>query len=54
MDSYKKGYERGTPDIELKCKLGEYTDVVAIELKNPDKSNKLSDEQKKYLGENKC
>ena len=49
LDSWNKGYERGTPDIELKCKLGEYTDVVAIELKNPDKSNKLSDDQEKYL-----
>ncbi|MFM7989660.1 MAG: hypothetical protein ACKPKO_61140, partial [Candidatus Fonsibacter sp.] len=49
LDSWHKGYERGTRDIELKCKLGEYTDVVAIELKNPDKSNKLSDDQKKYV-----
>ncbi|MFM7980668.1 MAG: hypothetical protein ACKPKO_15250, partial [Candidatus Fonsibacter sp.] len=25
MDSYRKGYERGKPDLELKCKVGDYT-----------------------------
>ncbi|MFM7988272.1 MAG: hypothetical protein ACKPKO_54060, partial [Candidatus Fonsibacter sp.] len=29
LDSHNKGYEKGTPDLELKCKFGEYTDVVA-------------------------
>ncbi|MFM7859415.1 MAG: hypothetical protein ACKO96_47700, partial [Flammeovirgaceae bacterium] len=49
LDSWHKGYEKGTLDIALKCEFGEYTDVVATELKNPDKSNELSDEQKTYL-----
>ena len=36
MDSKAKGYTKGQPDLELKCKLGNgFTDVVAIELKNP-------------------
>ena len=36
--------------MELKCKLGSgFTDVVAIELKNPNGSNKTSPEQDAYL-----
>ena len=36
--------------MELKCKLGSgFTDVVAIELKNPNGSNKTSLEQDAYL-----
>ena len=36
--------------MELKCKLGSgFTDVVAIELKNRDGSNKTSPEQDAYL-----
>jgi len=50
MDSKAKGYTKGQPDLELKCKLGNgFTDVVAIELKNPDGSNKTSPEQDAYL-----
>ncbi len=46
MDSKAKGYTKGQPDLELKCKLGNgFTDVVAIELKNPDGSNKTTPEQ---------
>ena len=33
LDSYHKGYQRGTPDLELKCKVGDSVDVVAIELR---------------------
>ncbi len=40
---------KSSPDLELKCKVGEYTDVVAIDLKNPDGSYALSDEQDTYL-----
>ena len=37
MDAKAKGYTKGEPDMELKCKLGNgYTDVVAIELWNPN------------------
>ena len=50
MDSKAKGYTKGQPDLELKCKLGNgFTDVVAIELKNPNGSNKTSPEQDAYL-----
>ena len=35
MDSKLKGYTKGEPDIELKCKSGDHTDVVAVELKQP-------------------
>ena len=50
MDSKAKGYKKGQPDLELKCKLGSgFTDVVAIELKNPNGSNKTSPEQDAYL-----
>ena len=47
LNSYHKGYRRGTPDLELKCKVGESVDVVAIELKFG--SNVLSIEQEYYL-----
>jgi prophage antirepressor-like protein len=47
LDSYHKGYQRGTPDLELKCKVGDSVDVVAIELKFG--SNVLSIEQEDYL-----
>jgi hypothetical protein len=47
LDSYHKGYERGTPDLELKCKVGGSVDVVAIEFKFG--SNLLSIEQEDYL-----
>ena len=47
LDSYYKGYQRGTPDLELKCKVGDSVDVVAIELKFG--SNVLSIEQEDYL-----
>ena len=50
MDNKAKGYTKGQPDLELKCKLGNgFTDVVAIELKNPNGSNKTSPEQDAYL-----
>ena len=50
MDSKAKGYAKGQPDLELKCKLGSgFTDMVAIELKSPDGSNKTSPEQDAYL-----
>jgi prophage antirepressor-like protein len=50
MDAKAKGYTKGEPDMELKCKLGNgFTDVVAIELKNPNGSNWTSPEQDAYL-----
>ena len=50
MDSKAKGYTKGQPDLELKCKLGNgFTDVEAVELKNPNGSNKTSPEQDAYL-----
>jgi prophage antirepressor-like protein len=50
MDAKAKGYTKGEPDLELKCKLGNgYTDVVAIELKNPNGSNRTTPEQDAYL-----
>ena len=50
MDSKAKGYTQGQPDLELKCKLGSgFTNVVAIELKSPNGSNKTSPEQDAYL-----
>ena len=48
MGNNAKGYTKGQPDLELKCKLGNnLTDVVAIELNNP--SNKTRPEQDTYL-----
>ena len=36
IENKAKGYTKGQPDFELKCNLGSgFTDVVAIELKNP-------------------
>ena len=50
LDSYRKGYEGGVPDIELKCKLEHgSTDVVAIELQNLDQSNTSSIDQPYFL-----
>ena len=49
MDSKLKGYTKGEPDIELKCRSGDHTDVVAIELKNPNGSNQLSIQQEDYI-----
>ncbi len=50
MDAKAKGYTKGEPDLELKCKLGNgYTDVVAIELKNPNGSIWTTPEQDAYL-----
>ena len=50
MDNKAKGYTKGQPDLELKCKLGNgFTDVVAIELKSPDGSNNTTPEQDAYL-----
>ena len=46
-ESYHKGYQRGTPDLELKCKVGGSVDVVAIELKFG--SHVLSIEEEDYL-----
>ena len=43
MDNNAKGYTKGQPDLELQCKLGSgVTDVVAVDLKNPDNSNKTT------------
>ena len=39
LDSYHKGNQRGTPDLELKCKVGGSVDVVAIEFTNWIKCN---------------
>ena len=50
LDSYHKRYERGTPDIELICKVGKFTYVVAIELHYPDKSYSLSVHIKEMFG----
>ena len=49
MDSKVMGYTKGEPDIELKCKSGDHTDVVAIGLKNPNGSNQLSIQQEEYI-----
>ncbi|MFM7983465.1 MAG: hypothetical protein ACKPKO_29485, partial [Candidatus Fonsibacter sp.] len=50
MDSSKKGYTKGHPDLELKYKMTNgYIDVLALELKNPDESNGLSDHQITYI-----
>ena len=46
MSNKAKGYAKGQMDLELKCKLGSgFTDVVAIEFKNPTGDNKTSPEQ---------
>ena len=39
-DSYHKGYKAITPNIELKRKVGDDTNLVALELNNPNESNK--------------
>ena len=48
LESDYKGYTRGRPDVELKCKVGDDTDVVAIDLKTPNGTNWLSIEQESY------
>ena len=40
---------KGKPDIELQRQVGGFTDVVALELNNANKSNKLSEKQDNYL-----
>ena len=50
MDSSKKGYTKGQPDLELKYKMTNgYIDVLALELKNLDESHGLSDHQITYI-----
>ena len=50
MDAYLKGYHAGQPDITLLKKLKNgHTDVVAIELKNPNGSNELSIKQDEFI-----
>ena len=44
-----KGYMRGEPDLQLQCKSGDRTDVVATKLKNPNGSNQLSIQQEEYI-----
>ena len=39
----------GQPDLELKCKVGQNTDVVAIDMNDPNGSNCLTDEQGGFL-----
>ena len=46
LASHHKGYQRGTPDLELTCKVGGSVDVVTLELKFG--SNVLSIEQVDY------
>ena len=35
-DSSKKGYQPGLPALELKCKVGDHTDGLAIKLKTQE------------------
>ena len=49
LDSKAKGYRKGQPDLELKCKDGDRTDIIIIELKNPNGSNSLSIHQEEYI-----
>ena len=49
LDSKLKGYTRGEPDLELKFRSGDHTDVVVIELKNPNGSNQLRIQQEEYI-----
>lgn len=50
MDAYLKGYTGGQPDIIVIRGLPNgFQDVLAIELKNPDKLGKLSSKQSDYL-----
>ena len=48
-DSCANVYSRGQPHFKLKGKVGDHTDVIAIELKIPDGTKALSDKQNKYL-----
>jgi len=50
MDSYLKGYNGGQPDITLLKKLNNsFTDVVAIEFKNPNGSNITTVKQDEFI-----
>jgi prophage antirepressor-like protein len=50
MDAYLKGYNGGQPDITLLKKLKNgFTDVVAIELKNPNGYNITSVKQDEFI-----
>jgi len=50
MDAYLKGYTGGQPDIIVIRGLPNgFQDVLAIELKNPNKKGKLSQKQAEYI-----
>jgi len=50
MDAYLKGYAGGQPDIIVIRGLPNgFQDVLAIELKNPNKKGKLSQKQAEYI-----
>ena len=49
LDSKAKGYRKGQPDLELKCKDGYITDTITIELNNPNGSYSMSIHQKEYI-----
>ncbi len=50
MDAYLKGYNGGQPDITLLKKLNNgFTDVVAIEVKNPYGCNITSVKQNEFI-----
>ena len=42
LASLHTGQEHGVPDIELKCKIGQAIDVVAIDPKNTTGANWLN------------
>ena len=42
LDSKAKGYRKGQPDLELKCKDGDRSGIITIALKNPNGSNSVS------------
>ena len=48
-DRTLKVYTKGHPDVEIKYKVGDYLDVVAIEFNIPTGTKWLSIQQEKYL-----
>ena len=49
LNSKAKEYRKGQPAFELKCKDGDRTDRIVIDLKKPNGSNQISIHQEEYI-----
>ena len=49
LDSKAKGYRKGQPYLELKCKDGGRTDIITIAHKHPNRSNHVSIHHEEFI-----